>query len=541
MPRVPFVGRLHLQEYVALVVSLCFLIFESIIRIITVALPTPVIHFFYQRSRTLFNALSPVSHTTKSSTRKEKSIVAQIREAGGFVELCNVWGYEAQEHIVQTKDGYLLGLHRVRPKGSSEKRGRERTRGRGQRRPNIEDAGKRVVYMHHGLMMNSEIWVCLTEKERCLPFVLVEAGYDVWLGNNRGNKYSKKSVQHSSSSSTFWDFSMDQFAIHDIPDSINYILDTTKSKSLSYIGFSQGTAQAFASLSIHPSLNEKVDVFIALAPAMSPAGLHNPIVDAFIKASPNLLYLLFGRKSILSSATFWHSVLYPPIFVRLIDSALAFLFNWKGDNITLNQKLAAYAHLYSYTSTKSVVHWFQIIRNKTFQMYDDDVQAQSVMNVYGNAFYRVPRFPTKNITTPIVLVWGGSDSLVDIRVMLKELPNHTLDIEVPHYEHLDMLWAQDVDKLVFPTVLESLEQYSYSCEGEEDDSQVVQLHAQARSSGTTTSTSTLQHKGSAQNRLGTSQSEVSPILPSYSDDERKGKAGTSMVDAASTSSTLKTE
>lgn len=32
-----------------------------------------------------------------------------------------------------------------------------------------------------GLMMNSEIWVCLTEKERCLPFVLVDAGYDVWV------------------------------------------------------------------------------------------------------------------------------------------------------------------------------------------------------------------------------------------------------------------------------------------------------------------------------------------------------------------------
>lgn len=119
---------------------------------------------------------------------------------------------------------------------------------------------------------------------------------------------------------------MDEFAMHDIPDSINYILETTKSHSLSYIGFSQGTAQAFATLSIHPALNEKVDVFIALAPAMSPAGktralekpnfsaltilgLHNSIVDAFIKASPNVLYLLFGRKSILSSTTFWQSVL----------------------------------------------------------------------------------------------------------------------------------------------------------------------------------------------------------------------------------------
>lgn len=29
--------------------------------------------------------------------------------------------------------------------------------------------------------MNSEVWVCLTEKERCLAFVLVDNGYDVWV------------------------------------------------------------------------------------------------------------------------------------------------------------------------------------------------------------------------------------------------------------------------------------------------------------------------------------------------------------------------
>jgi lysosomal acid lipase/cholesteryl ester hydrolase len=37
------------------------------------------------------------------------------------------------------------------------------------------------VYLHHGLLMNSEVWVCLTDEQRCLPFVLVERGYDVWV------------------------------------------------------------------------------------------------------------------------------------------------------------------------------------------------------------------------------------------------------------------------------------------------------------------------------------------------------------------------
>ncbi|KAL9044211.1 MAG: hypothetical protein Q9214_002636 [Letrouitia sp. 1 TL-2023] len=280
-------------------------------------------------------------------------------------------------------------------------------------------------------------------------------GFDVWLGNNRGNKYSKKSTRSSPTSSAFWDFSMDEFAFHDIPDSVNYVLQTTSQPSLSYIGFSQGTAQAFATLSIHPNLNDKVDVFIGLAPALSPAGLHNGIVDALVKASPNVLFLAFGRKIILNSATMWQAILYPPIFIRLIDVSLSFLFNWKGRNISVPQKLAAYPHLYSFTSTKSVVHWFQIIRNKSFQMYDDDVQAPLSLGV-SERYYKVPKFPTRNIKTPVVLIYGGSDSLVDIDVMLRALPKHTVAKEIAHFEHLDFLWAENVEKLVFPMIFEAL-------------------------------------------------------------------------------------
>jgi lysosomal acid lipase/cholesteryl ester hydrolase len=388
---------------------------------------------------------------------------SSIANASDFTELCELYGYYCEEHIVQTGDGYLLGVHRL-----GWKQGEEDVRvNSGEKNKGVK---KKVVYMHHGLMMNSEVWVCLTERQRCLPFELVERGYDVWLGNNRGNKYSKKSIHAPPTSSSFWNFSMDQFAFHDIPDTINYILETTHQPSLSYIGFSQGTAQAFATLSIHPTLNEKVDVFIALAPAMSPKGVASGIVDSFVKASPDILYLAFGRKTILPSATMWQSILYPPIFVRLIDASLRFLFAWSAVNITAEQKLAAYPHLYSYTSTKSVVHWFQIIRNGVFQMYDDESPSPITSN--RSKYYKVAKFPTRNIKTPIVLVYGGSDSLVDINVMLRELPRHTVAKEIPHYEHLDFLWAQSVDVLVFPHVFEALEKHagtaSIALEGQKD-------------------------------------------------------------------------
>ncbi|KAF2279796.1 lysosomal acid lipase/cholesteryl ester hydrolase precursor [Westerdykella ornata] len=446
---IPFISRLHFCEYFALVLSFALVALESLISVITLALPTPIISFCYRITRRLFNQLS--SPTARRNRERKKGVWSAIANASDFTELCELYGYYVEEHIVQTKDGYLLGLHRL-----AWRRGEEGVK---VNTANVKTGiRKKVVYLHHGLMMNSEVWVCLSERDRCLPFALVERGYDVWLGNNRGNKYSKKCVHAAPTSTAFWNFSMDQFAFHDIPDSIEYILSTTHQPSLSYIGFSQGTAQAFATLSIHPNLNDKIDVFIALAPAMSPKGLTSAVVDALVKASPDVLFLAFGRRAILGSATMWQSILYPPIFVRLIDSSLRFLFGWTGRNITPDQKLAAYPHLYSFTSTKSVVHWFQIIRNGVFQMYDDEAPNPIVSN--RSKYYKVAKFPTKNIRTPIVLVYGGSDSLVDIKVMLAELPRHTIAKEIAHYEHLDFLWASSIDELVFPHVFDALDEYA---------------------------------------------------------------------------------
>ncbi|GAQ09397.1 probable lipase C16A3.12c [Aspergillus lentulus] len=445
---VPLIGRLFWFEYLALFASLILVLLEWVIHFITFCLPEPIIEFCHDRSKALFNFLIPGERLYKRG--KEEQIAAQVAQASNFADICAIFGYEAEEHIVQTKDGFLIGLHRL-----AYRRGEEGclvNRGEG----TLE---KKVVYLHHGLLMCSEVWVCLTDAQRCLPFQLVERGYDVWLGNNRGNKYSKKSIHHSPLSTKFWGFSMDEFAFYDIPDSINYILNVTGQASLSYIGFSQGTAQAFATLSIHPLLNQQIDVFVALAPAMAPSGLRNRIVDSLMKASPNFLFLLFGRRSILSSTPMWQTILYPPIFVRIIDASLSILFGWEGKNISWYQKLASYLHLYSFTSTKSVVHWFQIMRHRTFQMYDDEVHAPFSV-VASQRFYKPVKYPTRNIKTPIVLLYGGSDSLIDIEAMLRELPRGTVAKSIPSYEHLDFLWARDVDQQVFGHVFEALERIS---------------------------------------------------------------------------------
>src|SRR5579862_3434044 len=153
----------------------------------------------------------------------------------------------------------------------------------------------------------------------------------------------------------------------------------------------------------------------------------------------------------------------------MIDISCSILFGWTAQNIPFQQKVVSYAHLYSYTSVKSVVHWFQIMRAQQFQMYDDEASG----SIFGNtsAFYKVAKFPTRNIHSPIALIYGGIDSLVEydpsdgevncsIDVMLAQLPRHTVAKKVDNYEHLDLLWGKDVDKVVFPHVLEYLKTYA---------------------------------------------------------------------------------
>jgi lysosomal acid lipase/cholesteryl ester hydrolase len=189
----------------------------------------------------------------------------------------------------------------------------------------------------------------------------------------------------------------------------------------------------------------------------------NQFPETDVTTRPSLLYFVFGRKAILPSALTWKSLLYPPIYAKFIDTSLGWLFCWHGANISMPQKIAAYSHLYSFASTKSVVHWFQIMRARSFQMFDDDVAAISPLRLaradLSSAAYVPARFPTRNIATPIVLLWGDSDSLVDIDTMLNQLPEGTRSRRLETYEHLDILWGDRVHEDVIPSVLEELRAY----------------------------------------------------------------------------------
>ena len=60
-----------------------------------------------------------------------------------------------------------------------------------------------MVYLQHGLVDSCDTWI-VNDEELAIAFVLANRGFDVWVGNSRGNRYSTK--QMSPSVLKFWDF-----------------------------------------------------------------------------------------------------------------------------------------------------------------------------------------------------------------------------------------------------------------------------------------------------------------------------------------------
>ena len=53
------------------------------------------------------------------------------------------------------------------------------------------------------------------------------AGYDVWLGNNRGNIYCRKHVKFTTADKEFFDYSFYEMGKYDLPAMIDKVLKET--------------------------------------------------------------------------------------------------------------------------------------------------------------------------------------------------------------------------------------------------------------------------------------------------------------------------
>jgi lysosomal acid lipase/cholesteryl ester hydrolase len=141
------------------------------------------------------------------------------------IELISKNNYTSESHVIETPDGYLLTLHRIT----------------GNRQSSV-DKKKPIVFLMHCFIASSSIWVMYGPK-RSLAYKLVDAGYDVWLGNARGNVYSRThTTLDPDHSPEYWNFSWHEIGTIDLPAMIDFILEKTGNEKLQYIGYSMVSA-----------------------------------------------------------------------------------------------------------------------------------------------------------------------------------------------------------------------------------------------------------------------------------------------------------
>ena len=86
---------------------------------------------------------------------------------------------------------------------------------------------KPVAIYQHGLLDCCASIV--NNEEKSLGLKLVEKGYDLWINNSRGNRYSRdhKLFDVDNNTERFFDFSFQEMAQFDQPALWDYVLKTT--------------------------------------------------------------------------------------------------------------------------------------------------------------------------------------------------------------------------------------------------------------------------------------------------------------------------
>lgn len=360
------------------------------------------------------------------------------------IQLIRSRGYPAEAHWVQTTDGYILGLHRI-------------PNGRNSTSTQQQNAGKDIVFLQHGLLCSSSNWVSNYSPSQNLGFLLADAGYDVWMGNIRGNTYSANHTSLKTDSREFWEFSWDEHTQKDLPAMLDYVLAHTGQDSLHYLGHSQGTTMGFAGFSSNKTLASRIKTFFALAPVTTIGYVKGALayLSKYFSVIKPLLELDHGRVLSNSALLKFFEEEFCPEADYICENIIFLICGFDRNNINETRIPVYYAHTPAATSVQNLDHWQQEVKSDSFQMYDYGSSSKN------KEHYGVPTPPLYNasqLTVPTVLFTGGNDTLADptdVAHLKNTISNGVIigDWNIPKYEHLDFIWGLDANTQVYDKVI----------------------------------------------------------------------------------------
>ncbi|KAI5633529.1 alpha/beta-hydrolase lipase region domain-containing protein [Phthorimaea operculella] len=363
------------------------------------------------------------------------------------LELITLHGYFAEAHTVVTEDGYILTIHRI-PFARNSK-----------------TVSNKTVLLHHGLLGCSFDWL-IPGPNKSLPYILSEAGYDVWLANVRGNTYSRAHKYKTTDSAEFWNFSIQDVAEYDLPAVIDYILkQKTGNEKINYIGYSMGTTALFAMLSTKTQYNDILRAAYTLAPVAYMKEIRSPFkVLAKYGRSLEVFLNLVGANEFLPRNAVVRYLAKHSCKVEDFHEAICeismFLF-CGHDQTHFDRSLMPliFGHVPAGASTKTLTHFAQMIRSDgKFQKFDYGEDGN--MEQYGTP--KPPEYELNKITLPISMISAEDDwlsSVADAKDVFKDLGNPVEHYVVPDkdFNHLDFLFAKDANTLVYDKLMAMME------------------------------------------------------------------------------------
>ena len=145
-----------------------------------------------------------------------------------FESIMKKWGYDWEAHQVETEDDYILTTFHI----LSETAGSQ------------DSESKGTVLIQHGSYNDAASWLSSFQNDDGKPFQLklVDEGYDVWLGNNRGTEYSRgHKTLDALQDDSYWLFTWAEMGLYDDTANISMIKQKASVDKVYYIGYSQGT------------------------------------------------------------------------------------------------------------------------------------------------------------------------------------------------------------------------------------------------------------------------------------------------------------
>lgn len=355
-------------------------------------------------------------------------------------------GYPLETHAVTTDDGYILTIFRI-PYGKSSTSLKTR----------------KPVFIQHGFGSNSAAFV--HRRTKSLAFILADEGYDVWLGNSRGSIYSKNHTTLDDSNSEFWDFTVHEHGVFDLPAQMSYVQRVTQQKIM-YVGYSMGTMAMYVYGVTYPDLSSKqVDFFINLAPVAYLNGTKSMLRFLFpywLIAKPFVDFVTGGRFFVRFLSRDLLSVACYPLPIQLkicqIPEMILGGFSYhQNDPETLPISFLQVGDL---ISSKSLTHLIQIYLSGKFQNYDYGYEGNK------RKYFQTepPLYNLSNMKIPTYFIRAENDLVItkeNVEYLYNSLPEkvrpdyiHVVDDE--YFNHSDFVTANDVVDLLYRHIVKVL-------------------------------------------------------------------------------------